>query len=130
MALGLILCGTKTSFLNLSYALWFLILNTLILRTEMSLKIDLKLHNLPFTIYCVAIKNSNRELQGGSVSDFVRHKNFALEPALTLCLTCSCPIFFSSQRFCNTHSELVLQTCLLLFLPGELTRNATIRNKN
>ena len=82
-------------------------------------------------ILCSDKKKSNRELQGGSVSDFVRHKNFALEPVLTLCLTCSCPIFFSPPKdFCNTHSELVLQTCLLLFLPGELTRNATIRNKN
>ena len=35
-------------------------------------------------MYCVAIKKSDRELQGGSVSDFVRHKNFALEPATLL----------------------------------------------
>ena len=51
----------------------------------MSLKMDLKLHNLPFThVLCGDKKDSNRELQGGSVPDFVRHKNFALEPALTL----------------------------------------------
>ena len=49
-------------------------------------------------MYCVALKKILTENCKVDVSDFVRHKNFALEPALTLCLTCSCPIFFSPPK--------------------------------